>query len=71
MVVFCCLMYSYKNRTQEIKQNNKWLTSASSAAAIVAAADLSIGFFLKKPTCKILCLGLGKPPTESFKIIRC
>ena len=25
MVVFCSLIYSYKNRTQESKQNNKWL----------------------------------------------
>ena len=25
MVVFCCLIYSYKNRIPEIKQNNTWL----------------------------------------------
>ena len=33
-----------------------WLTSASAAAAVVTvvAVDLSIGFFLKKPTCGTL-----------------
>ena len=25
MVVFCCLIYNYKNRSKEIKQSNKWL----------------------------------------------
>ena len=68
VVVFCCLIYSYKNRIQEIIQNNKWLIDLhhhqqqqhrrrhndqhhQSSSSLAAAADLSIRFFLKKPTC--------------------
>ena len=43
LLVFCCLIYSYMNRTQEIKQNNKWLIDLHHQVA----ADLSIGFLTR------------------------
>ena len=53
MAFFSCLIYSYKNRFQEIKQHDKWLIDHSHhhqhPLSAPAAADLDswIGFFLK------------------------
>ena len=36
VVVFCCLIYSYKNRTQEIKQNNNIINGSLTFISIVS-----------------------------------
>ena len=63
-VVFCCFICSYKNRTQEIKQTNKWLIDLYiiiSSSRSRSSSRPFFGFFLKKPTCIVLAQVNVKP----------